>query len=143
MPIFDTSTYEGKAGAIKLVNELLEEKAVIEIKKSKKTRSGAQNRALHKYFGLISEQLNEMGMEFVYTGIRGKELSMPYSSTIVKDYFWRPLQIHLFKKESTTQITTKEMNEIIEIIGKFFAEKGVDLPFPSIESIMSHYENHG
>ncbi len=74
-----------------------------------------------------------MGAEFSYTGIKGMELSTRYTPSIVKEFFWKPLQLTLFDFESTTKLTTQQMNDIIDIISKFFAEKGINLPFPSID----------
>lgn len=99
-----------------------------------KLRTKAQNSALHQYFNMISTELNEMGAEFHYTGLRGVDLSTRYTPTIVKDFFWRPIQLALFDIESTTQLDTRQMNEIIDVITKFFADKGINIQFPSEES---------
>ena len=37
-------------------------------------RTGKQNQSLHLFFTMIAEQLNELGQEFCFTGITGKEL---------------------------------------------------------------------
>ena len=99
----------------------------------KQSRTTTQNRALHKYFAMISTELNEMGTEFNYTGLKGMELSTRYTPTIVKDFFWRPIQLALFDIESTTKLDSKQMNDIIDVISKFFSEKGINLPFPSLD----------
>jgi len=101
----------------------------------KQVRTNTQNRSLHKYFTLIADELNELGQEFCYTGITGKELSMPYTSTLVKEMFWKPISLTMFGFESTTKLDTNQMNQIIEVFSKFFAERGVVLDFPSIEAM--------
>ena len=101
----------------------------------KEVRSSAQNRSIHKYFTLIAQELNELGQEFCYTGITGKELSMPYTSHLVKEMFWKPIQFTMFKTNTTTKLSTTQMNQIIDVFSKFFAERGVDLDFPSIEAM--------
>jgi len=108
---------------------------IVELKEVKNTRTLQQNRALHKFFVIICEQLNELGMEFNYTGLKGQNISLRYTPDLVKNFFWRPIQIALFDFESTTKLTTSEMNQIIDIIIKFFADKGILLEFPSIENI--------
>ena len=105
---------------------------IVELDQVKPKRSSQQNRALHKFFGMISEELNELGMEFVYTGLKGAEISLRYTPNIVKLFFWKPIQIALFDFESTTKLKSKEMNQIIDIIIKFFGDKGVLIEFPSI-----------
>lgn len=115
------------------INYLIENNKICELKAVKISRTSKQNSSLHKYFTFIADELNELGMEFNYFGVSGKQLSMRYTPNIVKDYFWRPIQVTLFDIESTTKLNTKQMNEIIDVITKFFAEKGVLIPFPSIE----------
>lgn len=108
----------------------------VELKEVKLTRSGKQNRALHVFFTIISNELNELGMEFQYTGLKGSTLSTRYTPHLVKEFFWRPVQIALFNIQSTTKIDTQQINEINEVVIKFFAERGVELFFPSLESLM-------
>jgi len=83
---------------------------------------------------MISFAFNEMGQEFVFTGLKGKDISIPYTPNIVKDCFWRPIQIALFDIYSTKDINTEQLNEIVLVITKFFAERGVStLEFPSMD----------
>lgn len=133
---YDLNNDIQKAEAKNKFNALIFKKACIEIKEIKETRSAKQNRALHCFFRIISEQLNELGMEFNYQGVTGNTFSTRYTPLVVKDFLWRPIQIALFNIESTTKIDTKQINEIVEVIYKFFAERGIDIEFPSIESLM-------
>ena len=119
------------------VQYLIDNKKLCEIEEIKKTRSNLQNAALHKYFEIISNQLNEMGITFNYQGITGKELELNYTPSLVKEMIWRPIQKALFEKESTTQLTTQEINQIIDILTKFFSERGVYIAFPSIHSLLN------
>lgn len=118
------------------LNKLLTNKKKIELKEVKFNRSTQQNRALHLYYTIISNELNELGLEFEYNGVKGTSLSIRYTTEIVKNFIWRPIQLALFNVKSTTKINTKEINEIVEVISKYFAEKGIELHFPSIESLM-------
>jgi hypothetical protein len=102
-----------------------------------KKRSNTQNSALHLYFDFISKELNNLGLEFQYQGLKGLDFSIMYTPNIVKEFVWRPIQIALFDKESTTKLTSKEINEIIDVITKFFGERGVYLEFPSIQSLIN------
>ena len=85
----------------------------------------------------MSEQLNEMGLEFNYDGVTGKKLSTRYTPEVVKNYFWRPIQMALFDIESTKHINTIQINEIVDVISKFFGERGVIIEFPSVEMLMN------
>lgn len=98
-------------------------------------RSSQQNKALHLLFQNIAFELNRIGMEFTYNGIKGMEIQTTYTPEIVKEFLWKPLQNALLKKESTTKLTTQDINMIFEILGKWFSEKWVVIDFPSAETI--------
>ena len=114
---------------------LVKNGSTIELKKLSNSRSSQQNRALHKFFIIISNELNDLGMEFHYYGVKGQELTTRYTADIVKNHFWRPIQKTLFNIESTKKINTKQMNEIIDVVVKFFAEQGLYIEFPNREII--------
>lgn len=99
------------------------------------TRSTKQNSSLHLYFSFIANELNELGIQYQYTGISGKTFELRYTSDLVKEFIFRPIMVAMFNKKSTTKLTTKEINEIIDVLTNFFAERGVVLEFPSIESL--------
>ena len=111
-------------------NNLVENKNRIKLGKINNKRTITQNSALHQFFVLISFALNERGQEFVFTGVKGIELSCRYTPELVKHCFWRPIQISLFNIESTKDINTQHINEISDVIIKFFGEKGVLIEFP-------------
>lgn len=100
-----------------------------------KQRTVKQNRALHKYFGLLADQLNEHGLDMREVLKPGVEI--PWSSITVKEYLWRPVQELQLKKESTTELTTKEIDKVFDTINRHIGEKfGIHIPFPSIEEEM-------
>jgi len=116
--------------------EYLFKRSMVDQKETKITRSQAQNRALHLFISFVSDELNELGMEYRYFGITGKELSTRYTPHIVKEFFWRRLQVALFDIKSTTKLNTKQMNEVAEVFLKFFSDRGVTLEFPSMNSLI-------
>jgi hypothetical protein len=97
----------------------------------KQTLTTLQNSSIHKFFVIICDNLNDLGIEFCYTGLTGIDLSVRYTPNIVKNFFWRPIQIALFDIVSTTQLDTKKINDISDVIIKFFGEKGVVVEFPN------------
>jgi len=99
-----------------------------------------QKKSLHLYFEMIAKSLNEIGITFLYRGLNKSEIEIPYTPYLVKEMLWKPIQMALFEKESTTKLTNEEINKIIEVINKFFAERGVELHFPSIQSLLFDYE---
>jgi len=100
-----------------------------------KKRSSQENRALHVLFQNIAYELNRLGLEFTFRGIKGMEIETTYTPEIVKQFLWKPLQDALLKKSSTTQLTHNDIGLIFEILGKHFAERGVVIDFPSMESL--------
>ena len=98
-------------------------------------RSSQQNKSLHVLFQNISFELNRIGMEFTFHGIKGMEIQITYTPEIVKEFIWRPLQNAMLDKQSTTKLTTSDINAIFEVLAKWFSEKGVMIEFPSIDTI--------
>ena len=132
---YDPTRIEDKIKAQAKFSFFLDNNKKFELKEIKNKRTISQNSSLHLYFDFIAEWLNELGVEFTYNGIKGVELSTMYTPHIVKEMIWKPIQLTLFKTDSTTKLTTDNMNKIIDILTKFFAEKGINLQFPSIESL--------
>lgn len=57
--------------------------------------------------------------------------SIDWTPETVKEYLWRPVQKLQVQKESTTELTTKEVSEVWETLNRFLGEKhGLHVPFP-------------
>lgn len=98
-------------------------------------RTKQQNKALHVLFRLLAETLNENGLDMRKT--LKPEVDIPWSPASAKEYLWRPIQKAQLNKMSTTELTTKEIDEVFDTINKHIGEKfGVHIPFPSIESLI-------
>lgn len=110
----------------------------VELKQIKQTRSSLQNKALHLFFDFVSDELNELGLQYQYKGLTGKEFEVMYTPHLVKEFVWKPIQRALFGTESTTKLTTSQMNDIINVIVKFFSGQGIVLTFPSIETLIEN-----
>ena len=123
-------------------NHLVLNKRIIELKEIKRTRSNIQNRALHLFFELISQELNNLGLEFTYEGLKGMIINTIYTPEMVKDFIWRPIQRSLYKIESTTELNTSQIDTISNILIKFFGEKGIYLVFPDIKSKLDNENNY-
>lgn len=107
----------------------------VDLIKKMNTRTTKQNSALHLLFTIISNQLNDIGVEFQYFGLKGQVLSVRHTPHLVKEHVWRPIQKALFDIDSTTKLNTIQINEILDVLTKFFAEKGVVIQFPSKETL--------
>ena len=110
----------------------------VELKAIKQTRTNKQNSALHLFFDFVSDELNELGLQYQYQGLTGKTFEMMYTAHLVKEFIWKPIQKSLFDIETTTKLTTEQMNKVIDVITNFFSSQGVVLAFPSIESLIDN-----
>lgn len=96
-------------------------------------RTLQQNKALHKYFELLADALNDSGLDMkkVIT------VDVPWSADTVKQWLWKPVQKAQLLKESTTELTTAEVDKVYETVNRLMAEKfDLHVPFPSDEESM-------
>lgn len=101
--------------------------------KQDKQRTLKQNNALHLMFDQLAEELNDMGA-YIPKVIK---MEAQWDGERVKELIWREVQKSATGKVSTTMLTTKEIDEIFEIIHQAFANKGIEIPpFPSVETLM-------
>lgn len=95
-------------------------------------RTLRQNASLHKYFELLARELNESGYDMKRTLKPG--IDIPWSPDTVKEYLWKPIQNAQLMKESTTELTTKDIDIVYDTLNRHLAEKtGVHVEFPSNE----------
>lgn len=131
--IYNTSNNSGAKGLREETERLISNGDVVDIKKLKQTRSSAQNRALHKFFNDVSRELNDLGIPYVYRGlISGNELECQWTAELFKEQTWKPIQKVLFGTERTRDLKrTQEIDQIFQVINKFFADKGIVVTFPN------------
>ena len=97
-------------------------------------RTTQQNKALHKFFELVAETLNSAGLD-MRKALRA-DIDIPWSKTSVKEFMWKPVQEALIGKKSTKELTTKQVDEVYNVLNKYFGEKyGLRQAFPSIKQI--------
>ena len=77
------------------------------------SRSLKQNNALHLLFRQIAEELNNAG--FAQKHPWGK-MEIPYSEQAVKEIFYRPILDRVYQKEHSSELTTKELSESVDIL---------------------------
>lgn len=101
--------------------------------KTGKQRTPTQNKCLHKYCEMVADELNDKGITFTTFFKPGFEV--PWNQMVIKDNVWRPVQIAMTEKESTTELTTKECSDIYENINRKLSEFGIYVPWPSKETM--------
>jgi hypothetical protein len=101
----------------------------------KKLRTSKQNRALHLLFGMIADALNDAGLDM--RKVLKPEIEIPWTKDTIKNQLWRPIQKIQIGKESTTELTTKEIDQVFDTVNRFLSKHGISQNFPSIEEIES------
>lgn len=96
-------------------------------------RTIPQNSSLHLWMSELSEILNSAGLD--QRKILKPSVSIPWTMQAIKEQLVKPVLKAYNGKTSTTQLTTKEIDKIVEIITRHLGEKfGVSpTEFPSIE----------
>ena len=96
-----------------------------------KTRTGQQNKALHLYFTQVAQELNNGGLDI--RAVIKSDVNVPWTSYMVKEYLWRPIQKLALGKESTTELEKLDIDKVFDIFNLHIAKYGVHIPFPSEE----------
>ena len=105
-------------------NELIMVKAV------KATRTIKMNSCLHKYCSILAGHLNGAGYSVLK--VLRKDAEIPWSGDSVKELLWRPVQIAMTGKESTTEATNVEYSDTHKVLDRHLSEKfGVGASWPN------------
>ena len=93
-----------------------------------KKRTKKQNNSLHKWCEQWSETLNQEGHTVRQT--LKQDWDTMWSKLLFKELVVKKLAKAMFGKTSTTQLTTKEIDQIVDVVTKNLSEYGFVL-FPS------------
>ena len=129
--LYNTGTSDGYIQALDQLHYFKSISATIEIKQVKLTRSNAQNRALYLYFTFVAETLNNHGLYFQTIDLFSHPLEMQWDKDLVKQFIWLPIQKTLFDIESTTKLTTTDINTILDVLTNHFAKLKLSVSFPN------------
>lgn len=103
---------------------------------SKKQRTLTQNRALHLYFTKVAKELNDAGLDL--RAVLKPTVEIPWGTESIKTFLWKPVQKLQLGKESTTELTTQEIDKVYETLNRFLGEKhGIHVAFPSEEEMLA------
>lgn len=95
--------------------------------KEVRPRTPQQNKAMHKYFEEVANELNEAGIS---QAAFMADLEVDYTKETIKN-IWRTIAKKKFGKDSTADFTTKELQEVFEDFNRHIAKFGIHIPFPS------------
>jgi hypothetical protein len=106
------------------------------MEKKPQPRSNQQNKAIHVLFRNISDVLNEDGLD-VEKVLSKKTMAINWTDEMVKELLWRPAQMTMFGKKSTTELTTAQIDQVFAVIHRFLTKLKVEVEFPSIETLIN------
>jgi len=94
-------------------------------------RTLTQNSAMHLFYSRTAEQLNDAGLDM--KKVLQPHIDIPWTPEMVKEHLWRTVQIVMFNKESTTELNTKQVSQIYEVMNRHLSQNhGVSVPFPEL-----------
>ena len=104
-----------------------------------KQRTTSQNKSIHLLFRHLADQLNEAGLD-VRTTLK-EDVEIPWNEKLVKEIIFKGVLKAYTGKDSTTQMTTKEVGQIFEIMARHLSQRfGLVLDFPNLESLDAKYQ---
>ena len=93
-------------------------------------RTIKQNSAMHKYFQLLADALNNHGL----TVSNMMKVDIDWNEGRVKENLWRPIQEAILDKKSTTKLSSNEVSIIYDTLNRALSVKfGISVQFPSID----------
>lgn len=99
----------------------------VEFRRKAKQRTLTQNRALHLFCQWLADTLNDAGLDMRKT-LRD-DVEVPWTQASVKEYLWRPIQLAMTDKQSTTEITTVEPTDIHAVLSRHLGQRlGIQCP---------------
>jgi len=94
------------------------------------TRTIKQNSAMHKYFQMLADTLNDRGL----TVSKMVKVELNWNDGMVKETLWRPIQEAILHKKSTTELNRDEISQVYDTLNRALSIKfGISVQFPSIE----------
>lgn len=64
-----------------------------------------------------------------------KEVEIPITDVMFKEFIWRQVQVAMTGKKSTTKLDKADVDKVYQVISRHLAtEFGINVPFPSEES---------
>jgi len=103
-------------------------------------RTTQQNRALHKSYELIANELNGMGLDM--RKVLKPNVEIPFTSHAVKEYLFKPIIKALYGYTSTTQLEKlEEVDHAYEVMMRYLMQNhGMPyVEFPNDPERISNY----
>lgn len=100
---------------------------------SEQKRTLSQNSAMHLWFTQVAEAMRQEGLDMNMALV--PKIGIMPTMVNVKEMLWRPVQIAMFGKVSTTDLLKqKEIDDIYDVLNKHLSQMGIIVPpFPATE----------
>jgi hypothetical protein len=99
-----------------------------------KQRTQQQNRALHLFYTMLAEELNNAGLD--QRKVLKPSIDIPWTLESVKNQLWRPIQEAMLSKKSTTELESKDIDKVYEVLMRHLGQSfGITVMFPSEEEL--------
>lgn len=122
--------YRGKVLAP--VDTDLEVDGFVSVTISKGSRTLPQNNAMHKYFSMVSDDMNKAGVDMRAVIKPEVLIKWDKEGRNFKKKIWHPIMKALTGKDSTRDLDTAEVNEVYENISRHLStEVNITTPFPT------------
>lgn len=97
--------------------------------KSGKKRTLLQNAALHVYCFMLGKKMDDGGIDMISFFKVGAKI--PWTTLLVKETIWKPVQKAIINKSSTTDAQSSEYGKVYEVLNRHLAsEYGLHVPWP-------------
>ncbi len=113
------SNAEQRKALIEYIESNTESDITFTIQRGKRT--GRQNNALHAYCREVAKQMEARGYDM--REVLKPTVEITPTLEIVKDHIWKPVQESVTGRSSTTDLTTKEVDAVYQVISKHLATK--------------------
>ena len=81
---------------------------------------------------MLADELNAAGLEM--RKVLKPEVEIIWTTESVKEYLFRPIMLAMYDIISTTDLDTKQVSKVYEVLNRHTANRfGISLPFPSEE----------
>jgi len=114
---------------------------VCDVKGERSKRTTLQNRAMHKWWSIISKKLNDAGWtKKKYYEV--KEVDIDWTPESFGEDVWRGIQEAMYQHRSTSKLETDQVSKVYEVVNKHIGNTcGVSEPFPSVEDLINMARN--
>lgn len=96
------------------------------IERNQKIRTAKQNASIHLYFTEVARELNDRGIDMK---VLVKNLQVAHTKDSVKG-IWKAIGEAKYGKKSTTQLTSKEIDEVYDEFNRLLSEHDIHIAFP-------------